>query len=147
MVVYDGIEMKTMYWELKGNQGFKYVSICFSMIELMFYVWWLSYRLICNHYGWNESSILRVERKSRYHVTYTFICFNMIVLMCYVWWLSYRIIYNHFGWNETSVLGVERKSRYHGYICIYKFQNGWNDMIIVMTEWRVYMQSFWLKWD
>ena len=80
-------------------------------------------------------------------VTYVSICFIMMELMCYMWWLSYRLICNHFGWNETSVMGIERKSRYHSYICTYKLQNGWDDMIIVMTEWWVYMQSFWLKWD
>jgi len=79
-------------------------------------------------------------------VTYASICFSMIELICNVWWLSYRLICNHFGWNETSVLGVEKKSRYHYYICTYKFQNGWNDMIIVMTKWLVHMLSFWLKW-
>jgi len=70
------VEMKPMYWRLKGNQGtmVTYVSICFSMMELMCYVWWLSYRLRCNHYGWNETSILEVERKSRYTmVTYIYI--------------------------------------------------------------------------
>jgi len=125
--------MKPMYWRLKGNQGtmVTYVSICFSMMELMCYVWWLSYRLRCNHYGWNETSILEVERKSRYHgYIYIYICFSVIELIWYVWWLSYRLICNHFGWSETSVLEVERKSRYHGYICTYKLQNCWNDMII-----------------
>jgi len=96
-------EMKPVYGGLKGNQGtmVTYISISFSMIELMWYVWWLSYRLTCNH----------------------------------------------FGWNETSALRVERKSRYHGYTCTYKLQNGWNNMIIIMTKWWIYMQSFWLKWD
>jgi len=79
-------------------------------------------------------------------VTYTSICFSMIELIRYVRWLSYRLICNHFGWNETSVLGVQRKSRYHDYMCTYILQNGWNDMVIVMTEWWVHMQS-WLKWN
>jgi len=34
------VEMKPVYWGLKGNQGTMatYISICFSMIELMWYV-------------------------------------------------------------------------------------------------------------
>jgi len=40
-----------------------YASIYFSMIELICYLWWLGYRLICNHFGWNETSVLGVERK------------------------------------------------------------------------------------
>jgi len=43
------------------------LTICLSMIELLCYVWWLSYILICNHFGWNETIVLEVERKSRYH--------------------------------------------------------------------------------
>jgi len=43
----------------------EYFDCC--LIELMCYVWWLAYRLICNHYGWNETSVLGVERKPRYH--------------------------------------------------------------------------------
>jgi len=33
------VEMKSEYWELKGNQGttVTYASICFSMIELIWY--------------------------------------------------------------------------------------------------------------
>jgi len=63
------VEMKPVYWELKVNQGIVviYVSICFSMMELMCYAWWLIYRLVCNHYGWNETNVLGVERKPRYH--------------------------------------------------------------------------------
>jgi len=26
----------------------------------------ICYRLICNHFGWNETSVLAIERKSRY---------------------------------------------------------------------------------
>ena len=72
-------------------------------------------------------------------VTYVSICFSMMKLMCYVWWLSYRLVCNHFGWNETSILKIERKSRYHDYTCTY--------MIVVMIEWWMYLQSFWLKWN
>jgi len=83
-----------------------YVFICFNMIELICYVWWLSYRLICNHYAWNETSVLEVERKSRYH---GYICIYVLIeLMYYVWWLSYRLICNYFGWNESSVIWIER---------------------------------------
>jgi len=34
------VEMKSVYWGLKGNQGIMitYASICFTMIELMCYV-------------------------------------------------------------------------------------------------------------
>jgi len=37
------VQMKPVYWALKENQGIMitYTSICFSMIELMWYVWWL----------------------------------------------------------------------------------------------------------
>jgi len=143
------VEMKPVYWGLKGNQGtmVKYVSICFNMIELMCYVddWVIDLYVI-----------IMVEMIPVYWglkgnqgtmVTYTSICFSMIELMWYVWWLSYMLICNHFGWNETNILKVEKKSRYHGYICTYKLKNGWDNMIIIMTEWWVYMQSFLLQWD
>jgi len=63
------VEMKPVYWELKGNQGTMviYVSICFNMMELICYVWWLIYRLVCNQYGWNETNVLGIERKPGYH--------------------------------------------------------------------------------
>ena len=117
---------------------------------------WLNWYVICDDWVRDLHVIILVEMKPTYYglkgnqgtiVTYTSICFSVIELMCYVWWLSYRLLCNHFGWNETSTLGVERKSMYHGYICTYKLQNGWNDMIIIMTEWWVHMKSFWLKWD
>jgi len=40
--------MKPVYWGLKGNQGsmVTYVSICFSMIELMWYIVIGSYVII-----------------------------------------------------------------------------------------------------
>jgi len=71
------VEMKPVYWGLKGNQGtmVTYVSIWFIMMKLMCYVWWLSYRLVCNHFGWNETSVLGVERKPRYH---GYICLYML---------------------------------------------------------------------
>ena len=37
------------------------------LMKLMCYLWWLIYRIVCNHYGWNETSVLGVERKPRYH--------------------------------------------------------------------------------
>ena len=71
------VEMKPVYWGLKGNQGtmVTYVFICFSMMKLMCYCddWVIdlyviiSYGLVCNHFGWNETSVLGVERKPRYH--------------------------------------------------------------------------------
>jgi len=63
------VEMKSVCWRLKGNQGnmVTYVSICFNIIKLMCYLWWLIYMLICNHLGWNETNVMRVERESRYH--------------------------------------------------------------------------------
>ena len=49
-------------------------------------VWWLNYMFICNHFGWNETSILGIERKSRYH---GYICLYMlqywIGMMCDDW--------------------------------------------------------------
>jgi len=82
------VEMKLVYRELKGNQGVMvtYVSICFSMIELICFVWLLIYRLQCNHFGWNETDVLGVERKSRYHgYIYTYKLHNdwndMIIVM------------------------------------------------------------------
>ena len=97
--------------------------------------WWLIYRLVCNHFGWNETSVLGVERKPRYH---GYICLYMlqydeIDVLC--WWLIYRLVCNHFGWNETSVLRVERKPRYHGYICLYMLQY---DEINVLCWWLIY---------
>ena len=38
--------------------------------------WWLIYRLVCNHFGWNETSVLRVERKPMYH---GYICLSMLL--------------------------------------------------------------------
>jgi len=63
------VGMKPVCWGLTGNQGtmVTYASIYFSTIELICYVWWLSYRLVCNHFGWNKISVLEIERKSRYH--------------------------------------------------------------------------------
>jgi len=45
---------------VKENQGtmVTYIFICFSMIELVCYVWCLSYGLICNYFGWNDTSVL-----------------------------------------------------------------------------------------
>ena len=76
----------------------------------MCYVWWLSYRLVCNHYGWNETSVLGVERKSRYHdYTCTYKLQNGWIWL--LLWLNDECICNHFDWNEIRVLGIERKSR------------------------------------
>jgi len=45
------------------------------LMKLMCYVWWLSYRLVCNHFGWNETSVLGVKRKPRYD---GYICLYML---------------------------------------------------------------------
>ena len=84
----------------------KYVRTFFvvSLMKLMCYVWWLSYRLVCNHFGWNETSVLGVERKPRYH---GYICLYMLQydeIDLYVWWLSYRLVCNSFWlkWNQCT---------------------------------------------
>jgi len=90
------VEMKPVYWGLKGNHTMvTYVSICFSMMKFMCYVWWLSYRLVCNHFGCNETSVLKIERKSRYH-DYT--CAYKLQ-NGWIWlllWLNDECICNHF---------------------------------------------------
>jgi len=127
---------------LESNM-WEYFDCC--LMRLKWYVKCLSHRAICNHFGWNEISTVRLKGNQCTMVTYVSICFSMIELIWYGWWLSYRLICNRFGWNETSVLRVEM--RYYGYTCTYNLQNCWNYMIIVMTEWWIRMQSFWLKRD
>jgi len=45
------------------------------------------YKVICNHFGWNETSVLGLESKSRYH---GYICLYILqydwIDVCYVWW-------------------------------------------------------------
>jgi len=48
-----------------GRNMWEHFGCC--LLELMCYVWWLIYKLVCNHYGWNETSVLEVERKPMYH--------------------------------------------------------------------------------
>jgi len=57
-----------VYWGLKGNQGtmVTYASIGFSIIKLNWYVmcdeWVID---SCNHFSWNETSVLWVEKKNQ----------------------------------------------------------------------------------
>jgi len=54
------------------------------LMKLMCYVWWMSYRLVCNHFGWNETSVLGVERKPRYHgyIYLYMLQYNEIDVLC-----------------------------------------------------------------
>ena len=80
------------------------------------YVWWnwndmcnVWVLVICNHFGWDGTSVIRLKGNQFTIVTYVSICSKMIELVCYVWWLSYRHIYNYYGWNEISVYwGLKR---------------------------------------
>ena len=101
-------------------------------------VWWLNYMFMCNHFGWNETNVLEIERKSRYH---GYICLYMLIELIWCVMTELYVHINHFGWR------IERKSRYHGYICIYMLQTNWIDMICHMSEWGVHMQFIWLKWN
>ena len=79
------VEMKPVYWGLKGNQGtmVTYVFIYFNMICLMYYVWWLIYRLVCNLYGWNETSVRGLKRNQDTMVTYIYMLqYDWIDVVC-----------------------------------------------------------------
>jgi len=108
------VEMKLVYWGLKGNKCIMvtHASICFNMIELLSYVWWLSYRLICNHFGWNETGVLGLKTNQGTMVTYAPISFKMVEMIWLLLWLNDEYICNHLDWNEIKVLEIERKSRY-----------------------------------
>jgi len=62
------VEMKLVYWGLKGNQGIMvtYAPISFWMVEMIWLLLWLNDESICNHYDWNEIRVLGIEKKSRY---------------------------------------------------------------------------------
>jgi len=101
---------------------------------------------ICNHFGWNETNILGVERTPRYHDYIWIYMFQYLIdMMCDNWIIcSYVTILVEI---KPKVLEIERKSRYHGYICIYILQYDWIDMICDMPEWWVHTQFIWLKWN
>ena len=100
---------------------------------LNWYMWWLDYMFICNHFGWNETSVLRIERKLRYH---GYICIYILQnnwiddMICDMseWWVQLKFIWLKWNqstrdWKEIRVLGL------HMNLC-------------GMTA----MKSIWVKW-
>jgi len=75
---------------------------CYFM-ELMCYVWWLIYKLVCNYYGWNETSVLGVERKPRY---YGYIHLHGLV------WLNWCSIWDDWVIGSYVIILVEMKPVY-----------------------------------
>jgi len=76
------VEMKL---ECQDWKKIKVPMYLYASIWLNWYdMWWLNYMFICHHFGWNEIRLLRIERKSRYHVYICIICFSMIELIWYV---------------------------------------------------------------
>jgi len=101
-------------------------------------VWWLSYMFIRNHFGLNETRVLEIERKSRYHGYIVSIYFSMVELIWYVIWLNDECICNSYDWNEIRILGIEKKSRYRDciWICVHSIwlkwsQYEWNEVCMI----------------
>jgi len=54
----------------------------YASVQLNWYdMWWRSYMFIYNYFGWNETKVLEIEKKSTYHD--------------YI-----RIYMLQYGWNE-----------------------------------------------
>ena len=75
------------------------------LMELMCYVWWLIYIIVCNHYGWNETSVLGVERKPMY---YGYIHLHASV------WLNWCSICDGWVIGSYVIILVEMKPMYWG---------------------------------
>ena len=61
------VEMKPMYWGLKGNQGtmVTHTPISLRMVEMIWLLLWLNDESICNHFDWNDIRVLRIEKKNQ----------------------------------------------------------------------------------
>jgi len=122
--------MKLIYWGLKGNQGIMvtYISICFS-IELIWCVMTELYVYI-NHFSWNETSALRIERKSRYHGY-----INIYALERLNW---YDMWYEWLKWNQITGYWNEIKVSDCIWIYVVWLRLKWNQGIGIAYEFMWY---------
>ena len=136
----DNLKNKRCFWilwivncELLYIYIYIYIYIWLCMIEL---IWWLNYVFKCKNFGWNKTSVLGVEGKSRYHMH----LYDSVLNWYDVWWLNYMFICNHFGWNETIVLGLKGNQ----YTMVTYASICFNIKLIwyVMIELYVYMLPF-----
>jgi len=130
------VEMKPEYWGCKKIKVPWLYMYLYVLVRLNWYdMWWLNYMFLCNHFGWNETRVLRIKRKSRYH---SYICiyvlqygWNEMTCVC----LNDEYICNSYDWNKIRVMRIEKKSRYWGLhmnLCAFE-----------ITE----MKSVWEKWS
>jgi len=105
------VEMKLVYWRLKGNQGtmVTYISICLSMMN------WCS---MCDDWVIGSYVIILVEMTPVYWglkgnqgtmVTHALISFRIVEIIWLLLWLNDESICNHFYWNKIRVLGINRE--------------------------------------